>query len=243
MARAFILAFSSTVLALSACKTGGAAVPTSVTQQMAAIPISDRGTFTGSWADESFTMGPYRVGKVDRQATGSTGWKVEAGWAGAGATTWTGGYSYAFETPGGPVAGECRTQAGGDDTPLAREAPTGQIACRCSGSGLETEAMVGGPKGTWQGQVKLRGFPLAINSLNQYSNGLTSSRPLGFEVRGQVPVGAVETDRPGRVWLSSTLDAAGHAELACLFAGMLLFDSPRDHTMRGSRRKKSLLDD
>ena len=41
--------------------------------------------------------------------------------------------------------------------------------------------------------------------------------PLGFEVRGQVPVGAVETERPGRLWLSSTLDAAGHAELAWPF--------------------------
>ena len=55
--------------------------------------------------------------------------------------------------------------------------------------------------------------------------------PLGYDVRGQVALGALEVKRPGRLWLSQTLDPQSHAEPGCLFAGLLLFDTPKPSGM------------
>jgi len=46
-------------------------------------------------------------------------------------------------------------------------------------------------------------------------------------VRGPQPVGAVEVAGKGRVWLNRALEPAARADMACLFAGLLLYQAPR----------------
>jgi hypothetical protein len=46
-------------------------------------------------------------------------------------------------------------------------------------------------------------------------------------VHGSDPVGAVEVAGKGRVWLSKSLDPAARADVACLFAGLLLYKEPQ----------------
>ena len=46
--------------------------------------------------------------------------------------------------------------------------------------------------------------------------------------RGPAAVGAVEVLHPGRIWLARALDNDGRSDLACLFAGLMLYKPPRD---------------
>jgi hypothetical protein len=206
-------------------------VPPDVARDMTPITITNRGTFTGSWANEGFTMGPYQVANVDRSGRVSTGISGSAGPdLSAGSTRSRSGYRYTFVAAGGPSQGECTTelveqsaQAGGFNGERERS----RIACRCGGAGLTTEVVLEGPDAAWQGNANLHGYAIPMRAIEQYANGVHSQYPLGYDVRGQVAVGAVEVKRPGRVWLSQTLDPQSHAELACLFAGLLLFETPK----------------
>jgi hypothetical protein len=48
----------------------------------------------------------------------------------------------------------------------------------------------------------------------------------GLIVEGEGPVGALEVLHPGRAWLARSLQATEREDMACLFAGLLLFESP-----------------
>ena len=206
-------------------------IPPDVAQTMTPVTITNRGSFTGSWANEGFTMGTYQVGSVDRNAKISTGYGATAGSSiTASSTTASSGYSYVFNAAGGPSRGECTTELAekrADVVGFTREQNNSRMTCRCNGGGLQAEVDVQGPDGDWQGNAILHGYPVAARAIFKYQSGVQSPVPLGYDVRGQVALGAVELKRPGRIWLSQTLDAQSHAELACLFAGFLLFESPK----------------
>jgi hypothetical protein len=206
-------------------------IPADVARDMAPVPITNRGSFTGSWANESFTMGPYQVSNVDRRARTSQAISASAGSTlSAGKVESNSGYSYDFSAPGGTARGECTTRlAEGKAEVVGFEAQsnTSRVACRCGGGGLAAEVAVEGPDGAWQGTLSLHGYPVQMRAIEQYANGMHSPTPLGYDVRAQVAVGALEVKRPGRVWFSRTLDPRSNAELACLFAGYLLFETPR----------------
>lgn len=200
-----------------------------IARDMAAVPVTERSALTGSWANEGFALGTYRVTNVDRSGVTSSGWSARGHGATAGRTTVTGGYSYNFNAPLGVTRGECSTELAARrvDVPGYRQlGDRSKVGCRCVGGGLNAEVVLEGPDAAWEGQAMLHGFAVPMRAIDRHANGVYSPVPLGYEVRGQVALGAVETKRPGRVWLARNLDALTHAELACLFSGYLLFESP-----------------
>ena len=209
------------------------AIPPDVPRELAPIPVTNRGAFTGSWANESFNLGPYRVTDVDRRTNISTGVQV-AGHVDSGfrSDNARGGYSYAFLTVNGPIRGECSTEVGQQRLKLAgynNDANDGRLGCRCVGGGLDAEAAIAGPGAAWTGPGNLHGWPTMLRAVDRYTNGSYATLPLAIDVRA--PDGhllaAVELKRPGTVWFSPSLDAQTHAELGCLMAGYLLFETPK----------------
>jgi hypothetical protein len=213
------------------CTPQRMAVPPDLTSAAQLLPIEDRSGASGSLVNEGFRFGPYRVSDVDRDWNRSG-----AEWAGwnpfKSRETTRGGYAYKFSGGGGTVAAHCMTSVGQEklSLPVVGEltSDVGQLACRCQGAGMAADGVVEQKNGdAWEGQVNSRGGAFALASVSKLENGSTSMRPTGFEARApQRSVAAVETLRPGRVWLATSLDAPTQAELACLFAGFLLFQPP-----------------
>jgi hypothetical protein len=206
-------------------------IPPDVARDMAPIPITNRGSFTGSWANESFTMASYQVSDVARAGRTSAGISAQAAPdVNASGTRSNSGYSYTFLAAGGPARGECTTQLSEGQAQAGYYSAQGNdshVACRCTQGGLDTQVVLEGPDGAWQGTVMLHGYPVQIRAIEQYANGMHAPQPLGYDVRAQIALGAVEVKHPGRVWFSPTLDPQSNAELGCLFAGLLLFETPK----------------
>jgi hypothetical protein len=103
------------------------------------------------------------------------------------------------------------------------------MGCRCVGAGLNAEVALAGPGAAWRGQAMLHGWPMPMQAIDRYKNGVYSDLPLAIDVRApdQRVLAAVELKRPGKLWFSPQLDPQTHAELACLLAGYLLFENPK----------------
>ena len=66
-----------------------------------------------------------------------------------------------------------------------------------------------------------------IEGIYTDEKGSSTSNVIGYHVHGSDPVGAVEVAGKGRVWLSRALDPGTRADVACLFAGLLLYQQPQ----------------
>src|SRR5262245_31464643 len=56
-----------TLVLVSACGAAHMALPADVAQASEEVPITDRSSWSGALADESFGLGPYKVTDVDRK--------------------------------------------------------------------------------------------------------------------------------------------------------------------------------
>ena len=64
---------------------------------------------------------------------------------------------------------------------------------------------------------------------NERDGGGSSHDPTGYRVDGgEAPLGAVDVMGKGRVWQSKALEGRARDDLACLFAGLLLYKPPTD---------------
>ena len=216
-------------LALAGCQAPRMAVPADVATASELLPVANRGSATGSWADESFNFGPYRVADVDRKWNSKQGLGI--GGLG-GSSTSTTGYRFKFSGPTGEAQGSCSSERntqqanvlGGNLTSQA-----GKLACNCQGPGATADVtLLSSSSAPVQGQANAHGWVVNVVSVDNYENGLQSTDPTGYQARAGVVAGAVEVLRPGRVWLARPLDAARRADLACLFGGLLLYQPPRE---------------
>jgi hypothetical protein len=222
-----VLGAASIAVLVGACSLTPA-IPVYQPQELALLPVTNRGRATGSWANESFTFGPYQVSDVSRTGSTSVGLKVTGvpGVGSVGNDRSRAGYSYTFTAPGGQSRGECSNRLDERDVPWAASEAS-RIGCRCQGGGLDSEVALQGPNGSWTGQALLHGYPVPMRAFDRFTNGVYSKIPLGFEAKADAVVGAMASARPGKVWLANYLDPVSQAELACLFAGFLLFQTPK----------------
>ena len=80
----------------------------------------------------------------------------------------------------------------------------------------------------YRGKVTTRNTTFDIEGIYNDEKGSSSSTAIGYYVHGGDAVGAVEVVGKGRVWLAKTLDAGTRADVACLFAGLLLHKPPSE---------------
>lgn len=219
-------------LATAGCTPARIAVPNDIATESDVIPVTDRSRVSGALADESMSIGPYRVSEVDRKWTTTAGWSV----LGFGSSTSTGGYAYAFKAPGGAARGECTTgvdsrgtAAGAGDIMIGVRSRTSQLACKCTGATTNAELLLEGTAANnLNGRAEARGEKYTVEAISTLEGGASLAEPIGFQMRASgAAAGAVETIHPGRLWLARTLPAPAKDDLACLVAGLLLFKPSR----------------
>ena len=69
-----------------------------------------------------------------------------------------------------------------------------------------------------------------MSTVNETDKSNFSSSPAGFRFDGaEGSVGAVEILRPGRVWLNERLPETERPPVACLSAGLMLYQPPSNN--------------
>jgi hypothetical protein len=212
-----------------ACAPERMAVPTDVGEVSEEIVISKRSSILGALVDESFQMGPYQVVDVHRQGNSTRNTSIAGFSTVFSFTHTTGGYAFGLQAPTGEYKGQCASQVdekavgflGGE---LVQQ--NVHVLCDCNGASQVRFRISADASSPYRGTVHARGARYAIEGIYTLENGFSSSRPTGYQVRGPAPVGAVEVLGKGRVWLNRTLDPGARADLACLFAGLLLYWPP-----------------
>ncbi|HEY0709201.1 MAG TPA: hypothetical protein VGG33_20495 [Polyangia bacterium] len=207
------------------CATVHMATPTDVVQTSEEIPVTDRSSASGALVDESFKMGAYQVVNVDRKSDSSRGFSI----AGISAGSTRGGYGYAVKSAAAEHKGQCATQ---NEQQAARllggslEQARANVVCECAGPSAASLFIGADSVAGYRGTVRLGGGNYTLTPIFESQQGSTHGTPLGYDVRGVIPAGAVEVSGKGRIWLNRTLGPDAKADLACLFAGLLLYKPP-----------------
>jgi hypothetical protein len=207
------------------------AQPIDVIQVSEELPVKDRSSFSGALANESFQLGGYKIADVDRKwdSTKSTSF------FGVDASRTRGGYAYNLISGSTQLKGECATEdnkAGQDvGNGISYEKTAAKIGCRCSDANGAVTLTVGGGDGkTFEGAVSSPDVEYKVAAITQRTKGPSSREPLGWRVDGDgAPLGAVDLKRPGKVWIAKTAEGRAREELACLFAGLLLYLPKQEH--------------
>lgn len=215
-------------LVMVGCAGPTMTVPADVSKVSQQILITERSSFSGALADESFVMGDYKVTDVDRDWNSGSSFSV----GGYGSSNTVGGYTYGFETADGKLSGTCATavkEKGASIKGFSIGSQNASVGCECTGDG-------GGAKVTLEsrnndeygGELQVRGGSYQVKAIYEREGGWSDGKPSGYRVDGDAPVGAVDVLKPGKVWLANSVESAERAELACIFAGLLLYQPPTD---------------
>lgn len=216
-----------TVLLLPACAPTRMAVPGDLAKGSESLPITDRSSWSGALANESFKLGPFAIADVDRKwdSNSSTSFGPYAKGKSEG------GYSFTFKTPSGDAKGTCAVVASAQSLDFGGAVGFGKsgstFTCHCEGPGAKADlALVKNDEQPFGGPLGTRSGSFDVSAVHADDKGNTRGDALGFAVRSTGSVGAVEIIRPGRVWLARDLDANARADIACAFAGLLLYQPP-----------------
>jgi hypothetical protein len=220
-------------LGLGACAGPRMVAPHDVAQGSQTLEVADRSSMSGSLVNESFKLGGFQVTDVDRD------WNKKSGFAVAGYSndTTTTGYSYNLKTSAGAWAGSCASSANKKGVAiLGGEAAWGSssITCECK-SGATTASVVlkaDSPDSAkkMSGELSAGGAKYKVTVVGETDKSNLSDSPAGFRYDGaDGAVGAVEILRPGRVWLNERLPETERPPVACLSAGLMLYQAPSDH--------------
>lgn len=220
-------------LGLGACAGPRMVAPHDVSQGSQTLEVADRSSMSGSLVNESFKLGGFQVTDVDRD------WNKKSGFAVAGYSndTTTTGYSYNLKTGTDAWAGSCASSANKKGVAiLGGEAAWGSssITCECK-SGATTASVVlkaDSPDSTkkMSGELSAGGAKYKVTVVAETDKSNLSESPAGFRYDGaDGAVGAVEILRPGRVWLNERLPETERPPVACLSAGLMLYQAPSDH--------------
>ena len=207
------------------------AVPADITSASEELAITDRSSWTGALADESFNLGSYKVADVDRKWESKRSTSLGA----MESTTASGGYKFKLLGGAGPLDGVCENENRGRSADLGGGLSFGsmvaKLTCRCSDASASAELSVEAATGnnTYEGALKRADAVLHVRSINEREGGGDTHDPTGYRVDGEgAPLGAVDVMGKGRVWISKTLQGRERDELACLFAGLLLYQAPKE---------------
>ena len=220
-------AFAVALASMVGCGSITMVVPGDVLGASDQILITDRSSMSGALADESFKMGPYDVGEVDRDW--NHGSKSQA--LGFSEEETTGGYSYEVTSKQGKQAGRCLTEAktkGKSFGSITMSKQMAKLGCMCEGAAEAKVVLQASTTSEYGGTLDTASGSYQIAAIYEREGGLSDGNPSGYRVDGEGPVGAVDVMHPGRVWLGKQVEAAERAQLACIFAGLLLYKPPQE---------------
>jgi hypothetical protein len=207
------------------CATARMATPPDVVQSSEEIAISERSSASGALVNESFKMRDYQVIDVDRKWDSSS--SLSIGGVSAGSTN--GGYSFGVKSSTVEHKGKCATQIEqrtASALGVSLDQGRANVICECAGPTAASLFIGADAVAGYRGTVRMGGGNYTLVPIFQTDQGSTHGTPLGYEIRGVIPAGAVEVSGKGRLWLNKTLGPDAKADLACLFAGLLLYKPP-----------------
>lgn len=221
------------VLGAVGCAGPRMVAPREVAQGSQTLEVADRSSMSGSLVNESFKLGKFEVADVDRD------WNKKSGFAVAGYSNDTTTTGYSFNLKGGPEAwaGSCASQADKQGVKvLGGEAAWGKtsITCECK-SGATTASVVlkaDSPDSAkkMSGELSVGTAKYKVSVVSETDKSNFSDSPAGFRFDSEAgAVGAVEILRPGRVWLNERLPEGERPPVACLSAGLMLYQAPSEH--------------
>jgi len=222
--------------ALMGCAGPRMVAPKDVAQGSQTLEVAERSSMTGSLVDESFKLGTFAVTDVDRDWNKKSGFSV----VGYSNDTTTTGYSYKLKGGAGAWDGSCASSADKKGIAiLGGEAAWGKssITCQCK-SGETTASVVLKADSPDSSSTKKMGGELSTGAEKKYKVSVVSETdksnfsesPAGFRFDSDDgAVGAVEILRPGRVWLNERLSETERPPVACLAAGLMLYQAPSEH--------------
>ena len=191
-----------------------------------------RGLFTS----ESFDLGPYRVSDVNRDWSHVRGATRDVWFFGGRKleTRSVGGFSFAFGTAEGPLAGVCETAVLSEtyefgSWSVGEDARSMGCECARGASVVSSLFVVDSGAGTqWDGWLKLGGTQYQIEAQHRLEGNTTSAGPAGYRLDGPAPppLGAIDIMHPGRVWLHERLSEEDRAAAGCAAAAILLEPKP-----------------
>jgi hypothetical protein len=212
----------------AACSTPHMVVPPEIAKDSEVVAVTDRSAMSGALADESFKLGKYAVDDVDRDWDSGSAVGVLA----FSSEKTEGGYAYKFKGDGVDLAGGCVTEKGEKSLALGSGMSVGnsfaKLGCTCNGGdGQPTKVVIAASTSDeYSGELQTRAGTYRVAAIYEAEGSLSSGQPSGYRVDGESPRGAVEVLKPGRVWFARDIENAERADLACLYAGLLLYLPP-----------------
>ncbi len=208
-------------------------VPADINDVLDVTAVTDRSIWSGALADETFTLGPYKVTDVDREWDRSFIRSISISKFGFSSGRSEGGYGYEFDTPDGPMSGQCLTEAKDRTISVSRvdfQSRVAKLSCICDQSGTEVARVTVQADITagYSGTLTANNQQYRIESIKEREGGFRSGDPTGYRVDGDQPTGAVEVLNPGRIWLAQNLEEPQRVGFACTFSGLMLYQPPRD---------------
>lgn len=249
-------AFAAVIVLSAGCSNLKMAVPEELARVSEELPITGRSRFAGlPGVNESFRIGSYEITDVDRDSEiagsvsilGHSHKHIQGGYSylfRGSKNQLTGECVISADKRG--------LSAGG---PVSVEKALGTLGCVCRGSNLTmplsyTTGMGTRAGGEWalgagkssRGKLRAAGRHFSIKMVSStegtsqtYKVGegwkkntatLQSLEPTGLLVYGGGPAGGLELLRPGRAWLARSLSSSQREAMACLFGGLVLYESP-----------------
>jgi hypothetical protein len=207
--------------------------PPDVTQGSQVLEVADRSSMSGALVNESFKLGSLDVADVDRD------WNKKSGFAVAGfsSATTTTGYSYKLKGPGVAWEGSCASSAEKKGVAVmggSVDWGKTKLTCVCKqGSEQASVALNSGSPdsdNSAAGELTVGDTKYRVSPVNDTDKTNLGSGAAGFRFdSADGAVGAVEVLRPGRVWLNSRLPDMEHLAVACVSAGLMLYQPPTEH--------------
>jgi hypothetical protein len=206
------------------------ALPADVAQASEELAITDRSSWSGALADESFGLGPYKVTDVDRKWNSTRSNSI----FGVDSSKTSGGYAFKLAGKGAALEGNCASENREKSTSLGGglefSSLVAKLGCTCSDSSASaTLVLQASTTDRYEGTLKSASNEYHVLAINERDSGGASHDPTGYRVDGgDAPLGAVDVMGKGRVWLSKALEGRAREDVACVFAGLLLYQPPKD---------------
>jgi hypothetical protein len=207
--------------------------PADVAKGSQILEVTDRSAMTGSLANESFKLGSFDVSDVDRDWNKKSSFSV-VGYSDATTTT---GYSYKLKAGGAAWDGSCASSASEQGVRvLGGSVDWGKtrITCECKQAGATASVVLNSNSPDSEknaaGVLTVGDSKYKVSAVNETDSTNLTSGAVGFRYDGQDgAMGAVEVMRPGRVWLKTGLPEPLRLPVACVSAGLMLYQPPSDN--------------
>jgi transcriptional regulator with GAF, ATPase, and Fis domain len=210
---------------LVGCSSPQMKVPADVLSMEAdQIVVTGRKRASGAFVNESFELGRYAVKDVDRDWDTSSNLQV----SGFSKENTTSGYSFMFATPSGDLSGSCLIEGSSKGMNLlgglSMSKSVSKIGCACEGAGGKSEAVLNaGTDSKYEGTLTIRGGEYAVKAIYEAEGSLPTGDPSGYRVDGDTVVAAADVMHPGKIWIGKSLSDENREDMACLFAGLMLY--------------------